>query len=444
MSRLPRMLTALVHNVPTACTIRKMIVLQDNRSYELCVRALQQQGIRPLKQVSAAHMLCCHLDRTKPIAQLLHHPRIRRIENDIKAKIHLLSHRSVSPGHGSMLQSPLRIPWGVKAIHAPAVWSKARGQGVKVAIIDTGLSKHSDLNIAGGYNAIRRSKHYEDDNGHGTHVAGIVAAAGKANLPYGVAPKVELYGIKALDHNGDGYVSDIVEAVEWCIANNMNIINMSLGLDGPSHALRTSIYRAYRKGIVIVASSGNSGPHNASIDVPAIYPETIAVAATDRQKRIPDFSSRGYGIDVSAPGDRIVSTNHLNGFSMDTGTSMAAPHVSGTIALMLSVDPQLSPDHIREILKETALPDHHANIYEQGAGLIHAQAAVNRAGSHSNTWKRKRKASAIQRRPPSAYSPTQAQASRKQSGSAASSVHSRRLSHTARALSQLRRGKNKR
>ena len=223
----------------------------------------------------------------------------------------------------------------------------------------------------------------------------------------------------------------------------MNIINMSLGLDGPSHALRTSIYRAYRKGIVIVASSGNSGPHNASIDVPAIYPETIAVAATDRQKRIPDFSSRGYGIDVSAPGDRIVSTNHLNGFSMDTGTSMA-PHVSGTIALMLSVDPQLSPDHIREILKETALPDHHANIYEQGAGLIHAQAAVNRAGSHSNTWKRKRKASAIQRRPPSAYSPTQAQASRKQSGSAASSVHSRRLSHTARALSQLRRGKNKR
>lgn len=430
MSRLPRMLTALVHSVPTSNTIRKMILLQDHNSYELCVRALQQQGIRPVKQVSAAHMLCCYLDRTKPIESLLQHPRIRRIENDRKVRIHRSS-SSIVPIKNKILQSPQRIPWGVKAIHAPAVWSKSRGQGVKVGIIDTGISKHSDLSIAGGYNAIRKSRHYEDDNGHGTHVAGIVAAAGRANLPYGVAPKVALYGIKALDYNGDGYVSNIVEAVEWCIANDMDIINMSLGLDGGSQALRTSISRAHHKGIVVVASSGNSGPNNTVIDEPAIYPETIAVAATDRQKRVPEFSSRGYGIDVCAPGDRIVSTNHQNGFSIDSGTSMAAPHVSGTIALMKNYNPDLSPNQIRELLKDTALQLSYADVFEQGAGLIDAQAAVEQASLVGSNLKRKPIASSLRKQRSTSISTTKAQAARKRLARAQSSTKRTRRSSSA-------------
>ncbi|MGZ9586844.1 S8 family peptidase [Paenibacillus marinisediminis] len=391
MAKLPNMLTAVVHSTPSRDTIRKMILLEDRQSYKLCASALKQQGIVPVKQVEAANMLCCHFDNSKPLCSLIQHPSIRRIETDIRAKIHDISHKRRSAAIRES-KAAARIPWGLKDIHAPEAWGESRGQGIKIGIIDTGISRHNDLVIAGGYNTIRRNHSYEDDNGHGTHVAGIAAAAGRMNMPFGVAPKVSLYGVKALDKRGDGFLSDIIEGVEWCIANGMNIINMSLGLDGPSHLLRASIYKAYQQGIIVIASAGNSGPNNLTIEEPAIYPEVIAVAATDRKKQIPSFSSRGYGIDVSAPGNRIVSTNHKQGFSVDSGTSMAAPHVSGTVALILAVNPTITPDEVRELLRSTAhrLPD--ISEYAQGAGIIDAKQAVQAADFSASSDKRRRKA----------------------------------------------------
>lgn len=371
MSQLSNILTAAVHSSANRRTERKMIVLKNRKQYIRCMEALKQQGIDPIKKIGSANTLCCHLDLSKSTPSLLQHPHIRTIETDCTVKVH--GKAFTDNINASSLN---RIPWGVQAIHAPQIWNSTRGQGVKIGVIDTGLSPHPDLVIAGGYNAIHRNFAYADDNGHGTHVAGIAAAVGHRGLPYGVAPKVQLYGIKALDANGDGFVSDIVEGVEWCIANGMHIINMSLGLDGPSDALRASIRKAHRRGIIVVASAGNSGPFNIAIDQPASYPETIAVAATNRHRRIPTFSSRGYGIDVVAPGDKIVSTDHKRGFSVDSGTSMAAPHVSGTIALLLSKQPFLQPEQIRRLLKQTATSLLKENEQAQGAGLIDAKLAI--------------------------------------------------------------------
>lgn len=388
MRNLTRMLQAVVHGKPARHTVRKIIVLRDRKSFNACVRELKKQGIVPVKQVKSACMLCCHVHPQAKLAELMKHPSIRRIENDARVRAHAVGrdrrssstrvrsvkrNHSTAKGQASHMQ---HIPWGVKRIQAPKVWPSTRGKGIRIAIVDTGISPHPDLRITGGTNTIRPGASYDDDNGHGTHVAGTAAALGRGDLLYGTAPEAELYAVKALDENGEGYVSDIVEGVEWCIRNRMDVINLSLGLNGPSKLLRHTIRRAYRQGIAIVASAGNNGKDAEAIDEPASYPEVIAVAATDRLNCIASFSSRGKGIDVAAPGTDIVSTNDKGGFAEDSGTSMAAPHVSGTAALMLAACQGMLPDQIRSALIQTSQRLRGEPVTAQGAGLINAHRAV--------------------------------------------------------------------
>ncbi|WP_197257929.1 S8 family peptidase [Paenibacillus dendritiformis] len=388
MRKLTRMLQAVVHGKPARHTVRKIIVLKDRKSFNACVRELKKQGIVPVKQVKSACMLCCHVHLHAKLADLMKHPSVRRIENDARVRAHAVGRgrrssctrvRSIKRNHSTAKTeaAPMQqIPWGIKRIQAPKVWPATRGKGIRIAIVDTGISPHPDLRISGGINTIRPGASYDDDNGHGTHVAGTAAALGRGNLLYGTAPEAELYAVKALDENGEGYVSDIVEGVEWCIRNRMDVINLSLGLNGPSKLLRNMIRRARRQGIAIVASAGNNGKDAEAIDEPASYPEVIAVAATDRVNRIAGFSSRGKGIDVAAPGTDIVSTSDKGGFAADSGTSMAAPHVSGTAALMLAACPGIQPEQIRSALVHTSHRLSGEPVTAQGAGLINAHRAV--------------------------------------------------------------------
>ncbi|WP_028544180.1 S8 family peptidase [Paenibacillus taiwanensis] len=429
MRQLSRMLTAVIHSKPSSQTVRKMIILKDRKSYENCVKVLTKQGITPVKQVAKANMVCCHLDQDISIQDLLHHPSIKRVETDVLVHTHAAPFQLQAPTEeiSSNQFQQHHYPWGVTAVHAPSVWPRAKGRGIKVGVLDTGISPHPDLRIAGGINTIKRDSSYKDDNGHGTHVAGTIAGLGKSRLPYGVAPQVSLYAIKALDEKGDGFVSDIVEGIEWCIAQNMNIINMSLGLDGPSDSLHASIRRAHRRGIVIIASAGNSGPDNLTIDAPALYHETIAVAASDKKGQIAEFSSRGKGIDITAPGVDIVSTNNKQGLSIDSGTSMAAPHVTGTVALMLQLNPALGPDQVRTIIMSTA---HHLKGYNnrsEGHGLVDAKLAV-RAAMKSNVTKRRPLVPALRRRttPPALPEHSMAAASSKRTGAGAVRQRNRR------------------
>ncbi|MFB9277306.1 S8 family peptidase [Cohnella cellulosilytica] len=342
---------ALKRKRPASRAERRNIVFRRAQDYRACLKQLSAEGIRPLKQVDSMRMICCHGDKSAGWKQLSSHPRIALVERDRKVKAHGLG-RVALPGLSAVVKS--RITWNVNRVKAPPAWPAANfGAAIKIAILDTGIARHPDLAIAGGVNTIT-GKSYADDNGHGTHVAGIAAATGRKRI-YGVAPKVELYAVKVLDENGSGFISDIVEGIDWCLSRGIRILNMSFGLSADSALLRNAIRQARRRGAVIVASAGNSGTALPQIDAPARYPETIAVAATTRANRPASFSSRGRGIDIAAPGVSILSTWPGGTYRRESGTSMSAPHVTGAAALLRGVRPKLSATEVARRLKKAAL-----------------------------------------------------------------------------------------
>ncbi|SFB25373.1 MULTISPECIES: S8 family peptidase [unclassified Bacillus (in: firmicutes)] len=251
---------------------------------------------------------------------------------------------------------PINKNWGSLRTGGQQVNNQGiTGTGVKVGIIDTGIyATHPQLKVSGGYNFVSGNTNFNDDNGHGTHVAGIVAAKQAAtNTFYGIAPNAELFGLKVLNSDGDGYVSDIVAAIDWSIANDMDIINMSLGLYEPVFALEDAVNRAYSQGIIVVAAAGNDGGVN-TVNYPAKYKSVISVSALDQKDIIADFSSTGREVEISAPGDRIYSS-YLGGFAYLSGTSMAAPHVTGIIALYKQKYPTYSHEKIRQMIDGNAI-----------------------------------------------------------------------------------------
>jgi len=250
------------------------------------------------------------------------------------------------------------MPWGVEKIRAPQAWSQTTGRRIKIGVIDTGIDfNHPALqgSIISGINLVNRGELPYDDNGHGTHIAGIIAASNPSLGMIGVAPHALIAPVKAFDQQGSAYVSDIVQAIDWCVQNKMNIINMSFGMRTKSKAMLNAVLRAYAKGIIIIASSGNDR-RSKSIDYPAKYPHTISVGATNAQRRIAPFSNRGAYIDIYAPGDQIVSSWSRGEYHEMSGTSMATSHVTGAVALLLEKYPTCTPADIKAILKRSMHP----------------------------------------------------------------------------------------
>ena len=252
------------------------------------------------------------------------------------------------------------LPTGVDRINAEL--SPLKGSvNAKVGIIDTGIAPHPDLKIVGGFNGITcPTDSNVDDNGHGTHVAGIVD---------GVAPNVDLYSIKVLDRNGSGRMSNVIKGIEYAVSQNLDVINLSLGGSGSSDdncgltkndPLHMVICEAKKTGMSIVVAAGNSRV-DASTQIPAAYDEVITVSAmadfdgkpqgladptcrADQDDTLADFSNFGQAVDIAAPGVCINSTWLNGGYKVNSGTSMAAPHVTGAIALGdMSTVPQ---DHV--------------------------------------------------------------------------------------------------
>ncbi|MCM3749555.1 S8 family peptidase [Paenibacillus pasadenensis] len=250
------------------------------------------------------------------------------------------------------------LPWGVQQIRAPLAWNRTTGHRVKIGVIDTGVDhSHPDLksSLGRGINLIDRTQPPHDDNGHGTHIAGTIAAANQPSGMIGVAPRSIVYPVKAFDQHGSAYVSDIILGIEWCVRSGMNIINMSFGMRSRSKALHTACINATNAGVIIIASSGNDSRRR-SVDYPARYPQTISVGATNRLRRIAAFSNRGPYIDIYAPGDRIHSAWLKGKYHEMSGTSMATSHVSGAVALLLAQKPELTPSDIKAILKRSMIP----------------------------------------------------------------------------------------
>jgi subtilisin family serine protease len=230
-----------------------------------------------------------------------------------------------------------------------------KGSGVNVAIIDTGIDyTHSDLDANFGtllgYDFVNDDSEPMDDNGHGTHCAGIVAAEDNGEGVVGVAPGAHLYAVKVLDSGGSGYGSDVIAGIQWSVTNNMDVISMSLGSDFGSISLKTACDNAYySSGVLLVAAAGNDGNppgKGDNVDYPAGYDSVIAVAATDRSDNRASFSSTGSAVELAAPGVSIYSTWRNGGYATKSGTSMACPHVAGTAALVIG--------DVRQRLRDTA------------------------------------------------------------------------------------------
>lgn len=299
------------------------------------------------------------------------------------------------------------------------VWDAGiTGKGIGVAVIDTGVYPHPDLKgrLVAFKDFVKGETEPYDDNGHGSHCAGLVAGDGaKADGRFkGPAFEADIIGVKVLDGNGGGSMANVVRGIQWCIDNkekyNIRVINLSLGAGANQKAkddvVALACDRALAAGIVPIVAAGNSGPTRQTIGTPAISPNVLTVGAYDDKNSatladdtMAYFSSRGPTTrdqivkpDIAAPGVQMVS-HRSPGSSIDradvahlgdyyvllSGTSMATPVTAGVAAVVLQANPDLTPQEVIQILKETAQPLRDTETIMQGHGLVDPAKAVKRA-----------------------------------------------------------------
>lgn len=221
--------------------------------------------------------------------------------------------------------------WGVEYIRASSFWSRSRGQGQIVAVLDTGIDKQHPLfagRLLPGYNAIfgQDPDDYSDNSGHGTHVAGIVAQ---------VAPDSKILPVKVISTTGQAGVVALVRGLQFAVANGATVINISAALPAGDTVLHNTIKAATEEGVTIVAAAGNDGIERTCY--PAAFPEVISVSNIDKQGNLNPWSNRGNQVDIHAPGTDIISAAVGGGYTVKSGTSQASPHVAGAVALVKSV-----------------------------------------------------------------------------------------------------------
>lgn len=250
----------------------------------------------------------------------------------------------------SLQTEATEIPYGVKQCKAPEIWMKGeKGSGIVVAVLDTGIDfDHPDLkpNIIGGRNFTPEGwghDKFDDKNGHGTHVAGTIAANGKIK---GVAPEAKILACKVLDRHGSGNYYSIIEgiryATQWKGPNGekVRIINMSLGGPHNDPKLEEAILEACSKGIIVVVASGNEGDANEEtyeFGYPALYRECVTIAACDENRKMAYFTNNHLEVDAIAAGVDILSTYPKSTYARLSGTSMATPHIAGILALLIKL-----------------------------------------------------------------------------------------------------------
>ena len=361
---------------------RKIVVFQTGLNDAAKDEIVRYAGGVKLKNLDLIGAKAVYLP-PKAEAALARQAGVLRIDDDVVVEALIRGGIAAKP---TPTQPSEVLPWGVNRIDADLVWGTTTGDPIKVAIVDTGIDvKHPDLidNLKGGVSAVGYTSSYNDDNGHGTHVAGIAAAIDNEIGVIGVGPKIDLYAVKVLNRRGSGYLSDVIEGLDWAISNGMQVVNMSLGTASNVLLFQEAVQRVNAAGIVQVAAAGNN---YGAVIYPAAYSEVIAVSATDSSDAIASWSSRGPEIDLAAPGVSIYSTYKGQTYKTLSGTSMAAPHVAGTAALVLNSaisnydldgDGIWDPIEVQNKLQDRATDlgtTGFDNLY--GWGLVNAAAAV--------------------------------------------------------------------
>lgn len=233
--------------------------------------------------------------------------------------------------------------WGVARIGGGDAHNGGHtGTDVRVAVLDTGIDyTHPELAacVAGGWDFVNNDADPMDDHGHGTHIAGTIAAPDDGYGVVGLAPGAELYALKVLGANGSGSFSSVLAAIQWCIENGIQVTNNSYGSAGhPGSIVEQAFANATAAGIVMVAAAGNSGNSAGTgdnVNYPARFPSVIAVAATTSSDVRASFSCTGPDLELAAPGQAIYSTLRGGGYGTMSGTSMACPHVVGAAAVLV-------------------------------------------------------------------------------------------------------------
>lgn len=272
------------------------------------------------------------------------------------------------------------VGWEISKFDIQKQWIKSQGEDIRVAVIDTGCDlDHDDIkdNILQGKNFVEKNKDPYDKNGHGTHVAGTIAASNNNRGMVGVAPKAKIIPVKALGDNGSGNLKNIVEAIIWSADNKANFITMSLGSPNSSFELLSAIQYAHNKGSIIFCAAGNSGT-DSEIMYPAKYEESVSIGAIDENLNRTNFTCSGEELDFLAPGHNILSCVPGNNYALMSGTSMSNPYAVGCACLLMSYHKRfgrrLSKNNIIQMFKETAIPlkqDKYKGIKRyEGYGII--------------------------------------------------------------------------
>lgn len=254
-----------------------------------------------------------------------------------KNKISLLPYISEEL-HGLSPNDPQEYGWELTKFNIPSLWSKADGENVVVAVIDTGCDlDHPDLqsNLLEGKNFIQEAPP-NDDNGHGSHVASTIAAINNDKGIVGVAPKTKIVPVKALDERGSGSMDTVSKALRWCAdLGYVDFITMSLGAPNSSSVLEEAIEYVNNKGCIVFCAAGNNG-ENSDIMYPAKYEKTISIGAVDRYLNRTHFTCSGDSLDFLAPGHDILGCIPGGRYALMSGTSMSNPFAVGCASLLLS------------------------------------------------------------------------------------------------------------
>jgi subtilisin len=408
------LLIGAIEDTASASDLRRIVVFKEGISVNDQQQAVTLSGSGVLHILSLVNALAIELPAVGTevaLAFLQALPIVQRVEDD--PVVELQGAGSDGAGSDGVFITPSAAPaeefypWGIDRIGAAAVqehYPWLAGNGVKVALIDTGIDRsHPDLrqNVIGGYNAMagQAPRNWRDDNGHGTHVAGTLAARMDQHGVIGATPRLRIYALKALDRDGKGRTSDVINALQR-VPRDVRIIAGSFGTDLVWPSFEKAIYRMYQSGKLMVFSVGNrcasdgaqgAGSDGAGSDAscsatpsdvkfPARYPGVIAVGASDTNDRVPAFSRSGPAMTdhgVVAPGVDIFSTDLAGGYGWMSGTSASTPHVIGAIALACQLQPGISYEELLALLQETT-EDLGYPLERQGAGRINTEKLVHR------------------------------------------------------------------
>jgi type VII secretion-associated serine protease mycosin len=274
--------------------------------------------------------------------------------------------------------------WDLATVRATDAWARSTGTGATVAVVDTGVdATHPDLagQVLPGADFVTGTEgEAVDPHGHGTHVAGTIAAlAGNGTGVAGLAPNARILPVRVLSANGSGYMSDVASGIVYAADHGADVINMSIGTTSQLEAVTSAVEYAHGRGVVVVAAAGNTRSSGSPVSYPAADAGVLAVAATDSSDNVAGYSNQGWYVDVAAPGTDILSTYPMASgeYRWMSGTSMASPHVAALAALLKGYDHTLTPDQIEQAITASAVdlgvPGRDDDF---GAGRIDAAAAL--------------------------------------------------------------------